>query len=98
MYCRKFSFHCVVHKSKLLEGTTHVKRKRHIRIAATAAEDAISFHSASAPQPPRGNGQRNGGGTEAAAPVAEGLRLHLSSNNMTGQGRVQGWRVFQGAA
>ncbi|EOD34363.1 hypothetical protein EMIHUDRAFT_202126 [Emiliania huxleyi CCMP1516] len=78
-----------------------MKRKRHIRTAATAAEDAISFqHSASAPQPPRGNDDRRDGeepAAEAAAtelametPVAEadGVLLHLSGKSTTGYAGV----------
>ena len=78
-----------------------MKRKRHIRTAATAAEDAISFqHSASAPQPQRGNDDRRDGeepAAEAAAtelametPVAEadGVLLHLSGKSTTGYAGV----------
>jgi len=71
-----------------------MKRKRHIRTAATAAEEAIPFqHSASAPQPPRGNGRRDGEepATEAAATEletsvaeADGVLLHLSGKSKTG--------------
>ena len=78
-----------------------MKRKRHIRTAATAAEDAISFqHSASAPQPPRGNDDRRDGEEPAAGAAAtelametsvaeaDGVLLHLSGKSTTGYAGV----------